>query len=72
MRSAAYPRNNVKVSLGAEEVLGPRCSRTRVTVLGVAGKRLVRGRMDRDKSGLAELGLADGEDAVDEVDVVGR
>ena len=28
--------------------------------------------MERDKSGFAEFGLADGEDAVDEVDIVGR
>ena len=28
--------------------------------------------MERDEPGLAEFGLADGEDAIDEVDIVGR
>ena len=58
--------------LGAEEVIGPRCSKTRVAVIGVAGQCLGRGRMERDESGFAEFGLADGQDAVDEVDIVGR
>ena len=58
--------------LGAEEVLRPGCSATRVAAVGVAGECLGRGRMERNESGLAELGLADDEDAVDEVDVVGR
>ena len=58
--------------LGAEEVLRLGCSTTRVAALGVAGQCLCRGRMERYESGLAELGLADDEDAVDEVDVAGR
>ena len=58
--------------LGAEEVLGPRCSKTRVATVGVAGQCLGRSWMERDESGFAEFGLADGEDAVDEVDIVGR
>ena len=58
--------------LGAEEVLGPRCSKTRGAAIGVAAQCLGRSRMERDESGFAELGLADGQDAVDEVGVVGR
>ena len=59
-------------TLGAEEVLRPRCSATPVAAVGVAGECLGRGRMEWNESGLAELGLADDEDAVDEFDVVGR
>ena len=36
--------------LGAEEVLRPGCSTTRVTMIGAAGQCLRRGRMERYQS----------------------
>ena len=58
--------------LGAEEVIRPGCRATRVAAVGVAGQCLGRSRMERYESRLPEFGFADNEDAVYEVDVVGR
>lgn len=58
--------------LGAEEVIRPGCSTVRVTVIGVADQCLRRGRVERYESRFPELGLANGEDAVEEIDILGR
>ena len=58
--------------LGAEEVIRPGCSTTRVTVTGVADQCLRRGRVKWYEARFPEFGLANGEDTVEEIDIVGR